>query len=87
MVELEKRGAIGNRGAERRFDQIRVHHHHHCYCHHHRHYHCHHLDHYSHYRHDQQQQVKATFGGRAVCSRSPRWNLGSGGGREEDGWG
>ena len=87
MVELEKRGAIGNRGAERRFYHRRVHYHHHYYCHHHHHYNCHHRDHYSHYQHDQQQQVMVTFGGKAACSRSPRWNLGSGGGREEDGWG
>ena len=85
MVELEKRGAIGNRGAERRFYHRRVHYHRHYYCHHHHLY--HHRDLYSHYQHDQQQQVKVTFGGKAACSRSPRWNLGSGGGREEDGWG
>ena len=87
MVELEKRGAIGNRGAERRFYQICVHYHHRYFCHHHHHDLCHHRDHYSHYSHDQQQQVKVTFGGKAACSRSPRWNLGSGGGRDEDGWG
>ena len=28
-----------------------------------------------------------TFGGSADWSRSPRWNLGSGGGKDDDGWG